>query len=61
MNGASKEERFAKDLRGFGPLGLLAIVVILSGNFLLAPLSAILVLVWAALHTAARTWVHTTA
>jgi membrane protease YdiL (CAAX protease family) len=34
-------------LRGFGPLGLLAIVVILAGNALFVPLSAILVLLWA--------------
>src|SRR5688500_5901829 len=34
-------------LRGFGPAGLLAIVVILLGNFLFVPLSAILILVWA--------------
>jgi membrane protease YdiL (CAAX protease family) len=39
-------------LRGFGPLGLLAIVVILLGNLLFVPLSALLVLVWARLsHT----------
>lgn len=39
-------------LRGFGPLGLLAIVVILLGNVLFVPLSALLVLVWARLsHT----------
>ena len=36
----------AARLRGFGPLGILAILIILAGNFLLAPLSAILVLVW---------------
>jgi uncharacterized protein len=41
------DDRFAARLRGFGPLGILAILVILSGNFLLAPLSAILVLLWA--------------
>jgi membrane protease YdiL (CAAX protease family) len=41
------EDRLAEDLRGFGPLGILAIVVILSGNFLFAPLSAVLVLLWA--------------
>jgi uncharacterized protein len=40
------DDRFATALRGFGPLGILAILLILSGNFLLAPLSAILVLVW---------------
>jgi membrane protease YdiL (CAAX protease family) len=34
-------------LRGFGPIGLLAIVAILLGNFLLVPLSAILVVLWA--------------
>ena len=37
----------AARLRGFGPLGLIAIVVILAGNFLIAPLGAVLVLVWA--------------
>src|SRR6185295_411996 len=40
-------DRLADGLRGFGVLGILAIVVILSGNFLLPPLSAILVLAWA--------------
>jgi len=33
-------------LRGFGPLGILAIAAIVSGNFILPPLSAVLVLVW---------------
>jgi membrane protease YdiL (CAAX protease family) len=37
----------ARDLRGFGPVGILAILVILAGNFLVAPVSAILVLIWA--------------
>jgi membrane protease YdiL (CAAX protease family) len=41
------DDRLAEDLRGFGPLGILAIVVILSGNFIVAPLSAVLVLLWA--------------
>lgn len=40
-------DRLAAGLRGFGPLGILAILVILAGNFLVAPISAILVLVWA--------------
>ena len=40
------DDRFARDLRGFGLLGILAIFVILAGNFLVAPLSAILVLLW---------------
>jgi membrane protease YdiL (CAAX protease family) len=42
----SAEDRVAAALRGFGPLGILAILVILAGNFLVAPLSAVLVLVW---------------
>src|SRR5882762_3080594 len=40
------DDRFAARLRGFGPIGILAILVILAGNFVMAPLSAILVLVW---------------
>ena len=40
------EDRVAAALRGFGPLGILAILIILAGNFLVAPLSAIFVLVW---------------
>jgi uncharacterized protein len=36
----------AAELRGFGPLGLLAILVILAGNFLVAPLTAVLALLW---------------
>jgi uncharacterized protein len=46
------EDRFAAALRGFGPLGLLAILIILAGNLIIIPLSAILVLVWVILsHT----------
>ena len=40
------DDRVAAALRGFGPLGILAILLILSGNFLFSPLSAVLVLVW---------------
>ena len=41
-------DRVAAGLRGFGPLGLLAILVILfAGGYPYLPLSAILVLVWA--------------
>jgi membrane protease YdiL (CAAX protease family) len=40
------DDHFAERLRGFGPLGLLAILVILAGNMIVAPLSAVLVLVW---------------
>jgi membrane protease YdiL (CAAX protease family) len=41
-----REDREAAELRGFGPLGILAIFIVLAGNFLFPPLSAILVLVW---------------
>ena len=40
-------DKFAARLRGFGPIGILVILIILGGNFIIAPLSAILVLVWA--------------
>ncbi|MEO5616932.1 MAG: type II CAAX endopeptidase family protein [Candidatus Eisenbacteria bacterium] len=45
--GPPTADHFADKLRGFGPVGILAIVAILSGNLLFAPLSGILVLVWA--------------
>jgi membrane protease YdiL (CAAX protease family) len=41
------EDPVAAGLRGFGPLGVLAILVILTGNMVVVPLSAVLVLVWA--------------
>jgi membrane protease YdiL (CAAX protease family) len=43
----SPDDPVAAGLRGFGPLGVLAILVILTGNMLVVPLSAVLVLVWA--------------
>jgi membrane protease YdiL (CAAX protease family) len=43
------DDPIAARLRGFGPLGILAIFIILAGNFLVAPLSAILALVWVGL------------
>ena len=45
----SFDNRIARQLRGFGPLGVLAILIILLGNVLFIPLSAILVLIWARL------------
>jgi membrane protease YdiL (CAAX protease family) len=45
--GLPSGDPFAASLRGFGPLGLAAIVVILAGNAVALPLSAVLVLVWA--------------
>ena len=50
----SEQDRFAADLRGFGPLGLVAIaVILLPGNTvragsLVLPVSAMLVLAWRA-------------
>src|SRR5438270_5979099 len=45
----SSDDRAAAALRGFGPLGILSILLILAGNFVVAPVSAVLVLVWAQL------------
>jgi len=45
----SPDDRVAADLRGFGPLGLLAILVVLAGNAIVPPLSAVLALAWARL------------
>ena len=42
-------DRFAAGLRGFGPPGILATLVILGGAALTPPLAAVLVLVWARL------------
>ncbi|MFL5312348.1 MAG: CPBP family intramembrane glutamic endopeptidase [Myxococcales bacterium] len=42
-------DRVAAGLRGFGPLGIAAFLVIAAGNLVVAPLSAVLVLVWARL------------
>jgi membrane protease YdiL (CAAX protease family) len=39
------QDRLAAELRGFGPLGILAVLVIAAGQ-ILAPLSAVLALVW---------------
>src|SRR5260370_7841468 len=43
---APPADSFSASLRGFGPLGILAILFILAGNAVFAPLSAVLVLVW---------------
>jgi membrane protease YdiL (CAAX protease family) len=43
----ARSDSVATALRGFGLLGILAIIVILAGNLLVPPLSAILVLAWA--------------
>ncbi len=40
-------DRLAARLRGFGPVGILAILVSLAGNLIVVPLSAVFVLLWA--------------
>jgi CAAX protease family protein len=40
------DNQLSVQLRGFGPVGLLAIILILLGNFVFIPLSAVLVLWW---------------
>jgi len=57
----SSEDRFAADLRGFGPVGLIALIAITFtgnislGNLVAFPLGAVLVLIWVRLsHTSWR-------
>jgi membrane protease YdiL (CAAX protease family) len=45
--GPERTDRFAAELRGFGPVGLAAILVIALGNAVFVPLTALLVLAWA--------------
>jgi membrane protease YdiL (CAAX protease family) len=48
MTDAGADDAFARSLRGFGPIGILSIVVILlAGNDWILPLGALLALVWA--------------
>lgn len=44
-NSEFPQDRFAAELRGFGPVGILAVLLIAAGQ-LAAPLSAVLVLIW---------------
>jgi membrane protease YdiL (CAAX protease family) len=43
---ATSDDHFAAQLRGFGPVGILAIIVILSGNMIFVSLGGFLVLLW---------------
>lgn len=47
ISATQTNNKFAARLRGFGPLGILAILIILGGNFVVTPLSAVLILIWA--------------
>jgi membrane protease YdiL (CAAX protease family) len=42
----SSRERFARALRGFGPLGLIAFLLIAAGTMVVVPLGALLVVLW---------------
>jgi len=42
----NQDNSFAARLRGFGPSGILTMVIILAGNFIVVPLSAFFVLIW---------------
>jgi membrane protease YdiL (CAAX protease family) len=42
----SRFDEFPATLRGFGPIGFAAVLVIFAGNFIVVPLSALLVLAW---------------
>lgn len=46
--------QLAVRLRGFGPVGILAVILILLGNFIFIPLSALLVLWWR--HLSQTSW-----
>jgi membrane protease YdiL (CAAX protease family) len=45
----SSDDRFAAKLRGFGPIGIATMVVILAANLIAVPVSAILVMAWVGL------------
>lgn len=52
---SASRDLFAARLRGFGPVGILAVLIVFAGNFVVAPLSAFLVLAWMRLsHTSPR-------
>jgi membrane protease YdiL (CAAX protease family) len=64
------DDPFAAQLRGFGPLGILAILIILAGNAIFISFSGVLVLVWVRLsrtpwreigYVRPRSWVATIA
>jgi uncharacterized protein len=42
----ARDDEFAASLRGFGPVGILAMLAILAGNAIVLPGSAVLVLLW---------------
>jgi len=43
----SPDDRLARDLRGFGPVGLLALLVLFAANLVFIPIGTVLILLWA--------------
>src|SRR5689334_18272429 len=50
----SSDDPLTASLRGFGPLGILAVLAVLAGNLIVVPLSAVLALVW--VHLSRTPW-----
>lgn len=48
------DDAVAARLRGFGPVGILAMLAVLAGNLIMAPLSAVLALAW--VHRSRTPW-----
>ena len=48
------DDAVAVRLRGFGPVGILAMLAVLAGNLIMAPLSAVLALAW--VHRSRTPW-----
>src|SRR5205814_8563180 len=44
--GGGATDGFAAKLRGFGPAGITAIILVLAGNIVVPPLGALLALLW---------------
>src|SRR5207253_1224081 len=47
VTGGGATDGFAAKLRGFGPVGVAAIILVLAGNIVIPPLGALLALLWA--------------
>ncbi len=67
---ASSDDHFAAQLRGFGPVGIVAILAVLSGSALFGAFGAVLVIVWVRLsrtpwheigYVRPRSWIVTVA
>lgn len=54
MLSGSADDAVAVRLRGFGPVGIFAMLAVLAGNLIMAPLSAVLALAW--VHRSRTPW-----